>query len=217
MPDATQMNTAVESADLLQDLIANAASVADGYRDPSIPEGALLGETTGLAGEQVRWKKQKSMVHAGAVPLPERFEAFDKFGHNSMLPTAQMSRMLSKPRADSPGERAFHTHTRGTTRQSCSICPEPKSPIEQTCEFCLERTAGAVTKVFYRENDVYSHKRGFHPQEFEAQERILDRAERRAQIEAQQSVAEAMLAMAQSQTAQPTPPAATPSNKPPKE
>lgn len=189
-----------EQAEVLQDLIANAETMASSYRDNSIAEGALLGETVGPAGEQVRWRKQRSMVKAGAVPLPERFEAFDKFGKSSMLPTAQLTRMLSKPRADAPGERAFHTH-RGEA--ACRICPPSSEAFTGTCEFCLERTAGAVRKHFSNASAQRAHLRAFHPDELEMLERELDRAERKADRETQARLAEAMLQMAQGQAAKP--------------
>jgi hypothetical protein len=195
-----------ESATALQDMINQTEVMASAYRDANLPDGSTIGETE-IHGQQVKWKKPRSMVRAGATPLPERFEAFDKFGNSSMLPTAQLGRMLSKPRADSPGERAFHTHTSGKTRELCSICPTPKQPIDETCEFCLERTAGSVRKVFYSESSVYAHKNAFHHDEFAAVERTLERAERRAQIDAQNRVADAMLAAVQAR--EPVPAAKT--------
>lgn len=201
MVSEPDMQVALETADVLQDMMAKAEVLAAGYRDNSLPEGALLGEME-LQGQQVKWKKQKSMVRSGNTPLPERFEAFDRDGRSSMLPTAQMGRMLSKPRADALGERAFHTHTRGMTATMCKICPEPKQPIEQTCQFCLGRTAGRLRKVFYDETDLYIHETRLHPDELASRERQIERAERNAQIEAQQRVAEAMMAMAKQQAEQ---------------
>lgn len=192
------MDLQVEQADVLQNMMAQ-VDMSAAYRDQSVPEGALLGETE-LQGQQVRWKKQKSMVRAGATPLPERFEAFDRAGNSSMLPTAQMGRMLSKMRSDAPSERAFHTHTRGMTRESCPICPAPRTPIAESCDFCFERTGGKLAKKFYSESEAYAHKTRLHPEEFANLERMIDRAERAAQIEAQMRVADAMLAMAQSQS-----------------
>lgn len=193
------METGIEIADVLQDMMAS-ADIAAGYRDPSIPEGTVLGESTGAAGEQVKWKKPSSMVKAGSTPLPERFEAYDRDGSMSLLPTAQMSRMLSKHRADDPSTRAFHTHTRGMTRETCRICPEPKTPIEQTCEFCKERANGRVVKVFYKEADLLAHERYYHPLESESRDTAVERAERRADREAQQRIAEAMMKMSEGNT-----------------
>lgn len=194
--DQTDMETSVQVSDVLQEMMVKSEAVAAGWRDNDLPEGALLGESE-VQGQQVRWKKQKSMVRAGNVPLPERFVAFDRTGAMSMLPTAQMARMLSKPRADDPSVRAFHTHSGGKTAATCSICPPPKEPIAQTCEFCLERTGNAVRKVFYSETAYRVHHKNLHPEEFDNLERNIERAERRAQIEAQQKVADAMMAMAQ--------------------
>jgi hypothetical protein len=209
MVSEEDMGTAIEAADTLQDLMAMADTISSGQRDTSIPEGSTLGETE-LQGQQVRWKKQKSMVHSGDTPLPERFKAFDTFGNTSMLPTAQMGRMLSKMRADDKTTRAFHTHTRGMTSASCTICPTPKEPISETCEFCLERTNGAVRKVFRSETDAYAHKTRLHPEEFANLERMQERAERAESLAAQREIAatqerlaEAMMAMA-TQNAKPS-------------
>ena len=183
-----------EQADVLGEMLAQ-ADIAASYRDQSIPEGALLGEAD-IPGQQVRWKKPKSMVHAGNVPLPERFVAYDRDGVASMLPTAQMGRMLSKPRADDPSTRAFHTHSGGITQATCRICPEAPAYIEQSCEFCLERTHGAVHKKFRNETDAYRHKASFHPDELANLERMTERAERQAEIATNRALAEAMMAMA---------------------
>lgn len=186
---------AAQGAEVLEELLSN-TGLAQGYRDQSIPEGTLLAETTGPIGEQVRYKKPSSMVRAGKTPLPERFAAYDKFGNLSMLPTAMMSLMLSKPRADAPNERAFHTHTRGITRDNCGICPKAEATFEETCEWCLKRSAGAVRKQFADADAKETHERAFHPQEKEAFERRLERAERQAALDAQNRLAEAMLTMA---------------------
>lgn len=186
-----------EQADLLGDMLAE-ADLAASYRDSSIPEGTLLGEAE-IQGQQVKWKKQKAMVRSGNTPLPERFEAFDRNGISSMLPTAQMSKMLSKPRADDPTVRAFHTHSRLTTRASCIICPPAREPIESTCEFCLERSAGAVRKVFYSEANKRSHQRAFHENQLIDLETAQDRAQRDAEIETNRNLANAMMEMARAQ------------------
>lgn len=196
---SNEMQTGIEVADVLQDMMAS-ADIAASYRDPSIPEGTVLGESIGPAGEQVKWKKPSSMVKAGNTSLPERFEAYDRDGNVSSLPTAQMSRMLSKTRADDQSVRAFHTHTRGMTRETCRICPDPKTPIAQTCEFCKERANGRVVKVFYKESDLLAHERYYHPLESESRDSAIERAERRADREAQQKVADAMVALAQNNT-----------------
>ena len=193
------MAVAIEQAEVLQGLMAQAD--AAGYRDQSLPEGTLLGETE-LQGQQVKWRKPKSMVRTGNTPLPERFAAFDKFGHVSMLPTAQMGRMLSKPRADSPGERAFHTHTGGVTTETCKICPD-KMPaaIDATCDFCVDRTVG---KRFYREADLFAHQTRLHPDELMAFDRAIEREQRRGELESQQALASAMLEVARLNGAQAT-------------
>jgi hypothetical protein len=183
-----------EQADVLGDMLAK-ADIAAAYRDPSIPEGSILGETD-LPGQQVRWRKQKSMVRSGTTPLPERFEAFDRDGVVSMLPTAQMGRMLSKPRADDTSVRAFHTHSRGMTRETCQTCPPTKAAIEGTCNFCFERTHGAVVKRFTSEGELYTHKEMFHERELRSLERVTDQAQRQAEIDTQRQLAEAMMAMA---------------------
>lgn len=206
--------TALEVADVLQDMMAQTEAIAEARRAANdLPEGTLLGEIE-LKGQQVKWRKQKSMVRSGNTPLPERFAAFDKFGMLSMLPTAQMSPMLTKPRADSPGERAFHTHTRGMTRESCPTCPTPRAAITETCEFCMARTGGKVKKVFYSEADAYSHKKHLHPDELENLQRTLEREERRAQVEAQQAVANAMLEMVRLQSANASHAATAPEDAP---
>jgi hypothetical protein len=193
---AEPLSVAAESADVLQDMMAKAETMAAGYRDNDIPEGELLGEAE-LQGQQVKWKKPKSMVRSGNTPLPERFEAFDRFGKLRMLPTAQMGRMLSKPAADSPGVRAFHTHSRGATRADCKICPPPKVPIEETCQFCLDRSGGTFRKKFYTEGDAFTHKSLFHELSFAAFERAQERAERAAAAETQTRLANAMILLAQ--------------------
>lgn len=196
--EQAQIQLQQEQADVLGGMLEK-ASLAAAYRDQSAQEGALLGEVD-LKGQQVRWKKQKSMVHSGNTPLPERFEAYDRDGVVSMLPTAQMGKMLSKPRADDTSVRAFHTHSRGVTRETCQVCPDAKPFIDQTCEFCLERTHGAVRKRFSTENDAYRHKTTFHPAELANLERMTDRAEREAEIQTNRALANAMMEMARAQT-----------------
>ncbi len=188
-----------EQADVLGDMLEK-ADVAAAYRDSSIPEGTLIAEGE-IQGQQVKWKKPKSMVRAGNTPLPERFEAYDRDGVLSLLPTAQMSRMLSKPRADDPNTRAFHTHSRGMTRETCKVCPEAPTYIAQTCEFCLERTHGAVRKHFTKESDAYRHSQTFHPEELAALERATERAERQAELDTNRQLAAAMMEMAKAQAA----------------
>lgn len=190
----------VQTADLLQDMMERVEVSAAGYRDLNIPAGTVLGEQD-VYGQQVRWTKPNSMVRAGKVPLPERFPAFDKFGNLSMLPTAQMGYMLGKERADAPGERAFHTHTRGMTRETCPICPAERKPIEALCPWCTG--AKGLRNCFFSETDFYLHQRRFHEDEFTAQEQAMERAERREQMQLQRQTAEAMLAVAQHATPQP--------------
>lgn len=187
---------ASDVADTLQGLMEQ-TELAQGYRDPSIPEGAVLAVSRDAAGAEVRWTKPSSMVRAGKTPLPERFEAYDTKGNLHRLPTAMMTMMLSKPKADAPGVRAFHTHTGGKTRETCSICPEDIVPFEGTCDWCLKRTNGAVRKQFEDEDKQIAHYRAFHEQEYGTLQTRLDREERRAQIEAQNRIAEAMLASVQ--------------------
>jgi len=171
-------------------------SVAQMQRDPSIPAGTVLEEHEIADGAIHREVKNNSLVRAGKVALPERFAAFDKYGNISMLPTAQMGRMLSKERADSPGERAFHTHSRGMTRETCSICPAALEPLKDVrCNFCTG--ARAIRDTFTSEEQLLRHKQLMHSLEYQAENEALDRAERRAGLEAQQKLAEAMLAVAQ--------------------
>lgn len=189
---------AAETADVLQGLIQHTEDIAALYRDPSVPEGAVIGQSV-IAGQQVQWTKPGSMVRAGKVPLPERFTAWDRDGNPSELPTAQMSYMLQKKRADAPSERAFHTHTRGMTRESCTICPAEKPRIATLCQWCTGARGRVPT--FTSEDQIITHQKRYHPEEFEAYERAVEREERRAELEAQRQLAEAMMAMAQRQVA----------------
>jgi hypothetical protein len=200
------MNDGIAVAELMDEL----TSVAQRQRDPSIPAGTVLAESVSTDGagnllQVTREVKQHSMVKNGKVELPERFPAFDKFGNLSMLPTAQMGKMLSKERADAPGERAFHTHTRGMTRDTCSICPAEKQPIEALCPFCTG--ARAIKNTFTSEQQFITHKQLMHALEFETEERALDRAQAQANITAQQRIADAQerLAEAMIATQQPRP------------
>lgn len=182
-------------------------SVAAKQRDPSIPAGTVLAEAedrdeSGNLRSVTREVKQNSMVRNGGTALPERFMAFDKYGIDSMLPTAQLTYHLGKPRADSPGERAFHVHTGVVTRETCSICPPGKALIEARCPFCTG--ARAIKDTFTSEQQFITHKQGMHEREFETEERALDRAQAAATLaaqtriaEAQERVAEAMLAQTQ--------------------
>jgi hypothetical protein len=115
-----------------------------------------------------------------------------------MLPTAQMTRMLTKMNAERPGVRAFHLH-RGVTRQNCTTCPPARDPFSGTCQWCLERTGGTLQKLFETEDAQQAHFRAFHDEESKALERRLDREMQRAQFEAQKQMNEAMLAIAKGQ------------------
>lgn len=191
---------ATERADVLQELMAQTDARA-AFSDPGVPEGTLLSEyELPDGGGSVRYRKPRSMVRNGQTPLPERFMAFDKFGNMSMLPTATMQYSLSKPRADSPGERAFHTHTRGMTRETCPICPPAKEPIAFRCEWCMG--ARKLKDTFFSETDAILHQRRMHTDEFEASERAIERAERRAQLEMQQKQIDAQISLAQAMQAQ---------------
>lgn len=183
----------IEVAQLLDELTQK--SVSQMQRDPSVPAGTVLEEYE-VDGAVHREVKQNSMVRSGKVALPERFAAFDKYGNLSMLPTAQMGRMLAKERADAPGERAFHTHSGNTTRETCAICPEALTPIaDLRCNFCTG--ARAIRDTFTSEEQYLNHKRLMHAMEHAAENEALDRAERRAALEVQQKLAEAMLQVAQ--------------------
>lgn len=189
------MNT--DTVGLLDELIEQ--SVAKQQRDASIPAGTILSEYELEEGAVHREVKTNSMVRRGKTPLPERFAAFDKFGVMSMLPTAQMNRMLAKERADSPGERAFHVHTRGTTQASCSICPPQATPIDALCNHCTGVRSQKPT--FYSEEQLIAHKRVAHTLEYQTELEALERADRRASIEAQNKLAEAMLEVARTNNA----------------
>jgi hypothetical protein len=189
------MNDGIAVVELMDEL----TSVAQRQRDPSIPSGTVLAETELEDGAIYREVKQNSMVRNGKTELPERFAAFDKFGNLSMLPTAQMGKMLSKERADSPGERAFHTHTRGMTRDTCTICPAEKTPIEALCPFCTG--ARAIKNTFTSEQQFITHKQLMHALEFETEERALDRAQAQSNLTAQQRIADAQERLAEAMIA----------------
>jgi len=176
------MEQASELADTLQALMERADGTPLMFHDES---------RDGPGPQQMRVRN--SMVRFGKQALPERFDAYDKHGNRHSLPTAMMTAMLSKPRADAPAERAFHTHIRGMTRETCSICPAPKTPWDGACEFCAPGSGKARAGAFPTENDYIVHKRRLHPEENDAQERVLDRLERQALLKAQERLAEAML------------------------
>lgn len=208
----TGIDQATEVADLIQELTQQSQSVAERQRDASVAAGTILSEVD-VDGAQFREVKQSSMVRSGKVALPERFMAFDKFGNVSMLPTAQMHYHLGKHRPDSPGELTYHTHRAGVTRETCSICPAEKQPIDALCDYCTGVRGQRPT--FFSETDLFTHKRRLHPDELDAEERELDRAERRAALATQNKLAEAMLAAAQANQAPPalTVPATPPTEK----
>jgi hypothetical protein len=189
MPD---FDSAVEQTDLLQELIEKAESVATMQRDPSIPAGTVLGESD-VYGAIHREVMPNSLVRAGKVPLPERFEAWDVYGNPSMLPTGQMARMLSKPNAEMPTVKAFHTHRKDVTRDNCTICPPTKKPYSGSCQWCAERTAGKVDKKFKDQTEQEGHFEYYHPREWAALQRQLDRDERKASLKVQEDLAKAML------------------------
>lgn len=180
-------------ADVLNDL---ATSVAEKQRDASIPSGTVLAESD-LDGALHREVKQNSMVRLGKQELPERFEAWDIYGRMSLLPTAQMARMLSKPNAERPEMRAFHVHTRGIARTNCTICPPSVEPYEGTCSWCLQRAQ--VRKTFQAESDYEAHCEYYHPREWTTLQRQLEREQRTAELAIQKELAEAMMAMARGQ------------------
>lgn len=185
MVQSVNMETAANVADTLQSLMERADGTPIMHHDPT-RDGELD------PGPQ-QMRVRNSMVRMGGKQLPERFDAYDKWGNLHRLPTAMMTAMLQKPRADAPNERAFHTHTRGVTRESCAICPEPKERWQGACEFCPPGSGKAAVGSFPSENDCIVHKRRLHPEEHEAQERMLERADRRGLLEAQERLAEAMM------------------------
>lgn len=184
-----------EVADLLNDLAVQVEEVAKAQRNPNIPAGTVLSENE-IQGAIHRELKQNSMVRMGKVPLPERFEVWDVYGRQSMVPTAQMTRMLSKVNAERPGIRAFHLHRGTMTRAECPICPPAKEPFSGSCQWCFERTGGGVQKRFETENAQQAHFRAFHYEEAMALERQLDREMARAQFAMQQQMSDAMVALA---------------------
>lgn len=204
MVTTQDLDTAAEVAELLSDLATKADAVAQLQRDPSIPAGTVLVESE-IEGAVHREVKNGSMVRMGKVPLPERFEAWDVYGNASMLPTAQMTRMLQKPNAERPGVRAFHVHSRGVTRENCAICPPLEGAFDGTCTWCFERTAGAVRKVFATQEAQEDHFYAFHQRQNEALQRRFEREMREAELRAQRDLANAMLAMAGGRPAEPEP------------
>lgn len=194
----TQMSPALEAVELLNDLAGQAEDAARAQRDARVSAGTVLSEFD-VEGATHRETKHGSGVRLGKTQLPERFEAWDVYGRSSMLPTAQMTYMLTKPHAERRELRAFHVH-RGFARQDCSICPPQAEPYEGTCQWCLVRTAGAVVKVFADEDAKDRHERWAHHDEKETLDRRLDREMQRAQLKTQQELAEAMIAMARDRT-----------------
>lgn len=192
----SELGMATEVADLLNDLTSKVEDVAKMQRDPSIPAGTVLAEAE-IDGAVHRELKQNSMVRMGKTPLPERFEAWDLYGHSSMLPTAQMARMLSKPNAERPGVRAFHLHRGGVTRENCTTCPPAPPEYEGTCTWCFERSAGSVRKSFASQAVQEAHFAYYHPMEWETFQRVAEREMRQAEVAANRELAQAMLAVAQ--------------------
>lgn len=190
----TQMSPALEAVELLNDLAGQAEDAARAQRDARVAAGTVLSEFD-VEGATHRETKHGSGVRLGKTQLPERFEAWDVYGRSSMLPTAQMTYMLTKPHAERRELRAFHLH-RGVTRDSCTTCPPSTEPYEGTCQWCLARTAGLIVKAFPDEDARERHERAYHPDEKETLERRLDREMQRAQLKTQQELAEAMIAMA---------------------
>lgn len=133
---------------------------------------AQAGEVIGSAdGVQFRQGKTRTMVNYKGVELPERTRVYDKFGMPSDVPTAQLTRMLSKPRADAPGERAFF--------------PRPPAGkeivyIPETCEWCLK---GGVRKRFMDMDDLENHCEMLHPREYGRKIRREDNNRRGASVD----------------------------------
>lgn len=183
-------------ADLLNDLASQVEDVAKAQRNPNIPAGTVLSETE-VDGVVHRELKHNSLVRMGKVPLPERFEAWDVYGRSSLLPTAQMSRMLSKPNAERPTLRAFHLHRAGTTRETCQTCPPTLEPYSGSCQWCSERTGGLTRKTFASQGAQEAHFEYFHPMEWQALQRRMEREMRQAELAANRDLAAAMIAVAQ--------------------
>lgn len=193
-----EIQQATEVTDLLNDLVGQVqdAAVARMRRDPNIPAGAVLSESE-LDGIVHRELKQNSMVRMGKTPLPERFEVWDVYGRPSLVPTAQMTRMLQKVNAERPNARAFHTHRGGVTRETCGVCPQTSESFAGTCAWCFERTGGNVQKRFDSQDAQEAHYRAFHYEQWQSLERRIEREQRQAELATQRELAQAMMALAQ--------------------
>ena len=126
---------AAEMADLLEDMAKRAEA------------GAVEGTVEGIP---IKKAQTSSMVKYNGVELPSRTPVYDKFGEISLVPTASLAYHLSKPRADSPGERAFFSRPPGAKR----------TYIPETCDWCLKRN---VRKRFVDEDERENHFEAIHP------------------------------------------------------
>lgn len=132
-----------EMADLLDGLEQNARAMP----------GDEIGD---IGGIKMRHRKNSSMVHRNGVELPERTKVYDALGRPSLVPTAQLQYHLSKRTIG--GERAFYSRPpQGVPEQEF---------IEDTCEWCLKRTAGKVRKRFEDIDAMEAHFEAFHPREY---------------------------------------------------
>lgn len=119
-------------------------------------DAALVEEA---ASNAIKERRRSSLVRMNGVELPERTRVWDKFGNPSMVPTAQLMHHLTKPRADSPGERAFF--------QKRPNIPE-KVPTGIVCEFCEEtRDSSKPPREFSTRFRKDAHQRAYHEQEWE--------------------------------------------------
>lgn len=152
-------NTSVFQPDVTAEVI--------GLIEDQLEIRAKAGDVIGsVDGVPVKQGKVSSMVRYNGKELPERTRVFDKFGNPSEVPTAQLAHHLSKPRADSPGERAFFARPPVGKEQGY---------IEETCEWCLKRTGGAVRKKFVDIDDWHNHCQDKHPREYERKLKAEDR------------------------------------------
>lgn len=147
-----------------------AVALADGEaRNVKAEEGQLLYEQD-IGGMPMRRFKNRSMVHAGGKPLPERVAVYNALNPNdiSYVPTAMLPRILSKTHPD--GSRVFLP-----SRPKDFV---PIQYIDQTCDFCLKASNGQVRKRFEDWDTYERHQQDRHPAEWEARERRREREER---------------------------------------
>lgn len=142
----------VEMADLLDELETNARAMP----------GDEIGD---VGGVKLKHRKNSTMVHRNGVELPERTKVYDMYGRSSLVPTAQLQYHLSKRHID--GSRAFYAKPPNGLAED--------RHIDETCEWCLKRTGGAVRKKFEDLDAMEAHFEAFHPREYAAKLRREER------------------------------------------